>query len=464
MDDVNATLEVIVAENRMKAIVHYTPPRGNGALLSFEEIMVKLYEAGVTTGIIETTVHKIAASELPLKNIVAALAIKPETGEKARIETYFEMNHRRTAVDRGDGSVDFHELGEINSAREGQELYRRIPPTLGHSGSDVKGIEIPGLPGRDLRLVLGPGTKRDVDDENLVRAAVSGEIIVQKGIVQVSEVHRIAGDVDFSTGNVDFRGSIKIKGSVKSGFKVKSECDVEIQGNVEDAEVRAGNDIIIIGGFIGSGQGLIKAGRDVIVKFVENQRIEAERDIIVHGASYHAMLTARRAILAQGPKSMIVGGQAQAKHLVQSSRLGSEATTLTLIRVGVDPSLTELIRETEEDIRTLEKSERKLEQSASFLNRQKTTKNSELPPEKQEILDKLETTRNTILCKLDELRARLAKMEQEPTRIDDASVTADTAVFPKVRICFGTQCMNVEDKLGPSVFKLNQGEVIRLSK
>ena len=171
-----------------------------------------------------------------MRNIIVAKAIPSETGEKAHIETYFTINTSRKAIASENGSIDYHNLGDIASAKKGQELYRKIPPTIGKSGKDVLGNEIPGKKGRDLKIVLGSKTDIDEDDPNLVKASGDGEIIITKGIVQISKVHKVKGDVDYSTGNIIFNGTIMIKGTVRAGFKIKAAGDIVISGNVEDAD------------------------------------------------------------------------------------------------------------------------------------------------------------------------------------------------------------------------------------
>jgi len=461
---INAKVDLLVTDNKLLTLASYLPPQGEGLRLTSDEIRARLRDSGVTFGLIDDNIEKMAMSDVPVKNIVVAEALKPTVGEKAHIEPYFEINARRKAMIKEDGNVDFHDLGEISSALSGQELYRKIPPTVGDSGTDVTGKEIPGILGRDLKMVLGPGTKFDDKDKNLVRAAIDGEIIVRKGTVQISEVHKVPGDVDFSSGNLKFNGSIKIAGGVKSGFSVEAEGDIEIQGMVEDATIIAGNDVIVQGGFAGSGDGDIKAGRDVIVKFIENQRIEAERDIVISGASYHAKLQARRSILAQGGKSMIVGGTAEAKISVKAARFGSDAFPKTVIRIGTDPKLNEKILALEEEIRLTEESSRKLEQSSIFLYKIKIDNDGTLPPEKREMLEKIEAARSIIPEKLKMLRKSLEGKKAEFEQVANAEAKADVAAFPKVQICIGQQKLNVVDKLGPSLFKMNKGEIMRFSK
>ena len=464
MSDFDAKVDIKIADNKMKVTANYFPAKGSGKDICLEDVLSKIESLGVNTGIDRENIAAICESDTPKRNIIIAKAIPPQQGEKARIIPYFDVNERRKALEKENGSVDFHELGEISSTTKGQELYRKVPPTIGSPGKDVLGNELPGLPGKDLKIVLGRGTELDENDPNLIRASNDGEIIVSKGVVQISEVHKIDGDVDYSTGNVKFNGFVKINGTVKSGFKIEAEGDIEISGNVEDAEVIGGNDIIILGGFIGNGEGFIHAKRDVILKFIENQHIEADRDIVINGPAYHSNLQAGRSIISQGGKSVIVGGQSEAKISIEAKRFGSGAAAATVLKVGVDPKLAERIINVEESIQQTKESGEKIEKSIVFLYRQKIDNKGKLPPEKQALLEKLEKTKEAIPNKLKALEEALQKIQAEQKEVDKASAAADSAVYPKVKIYFGQQWMSVEDKLGPSIFQMIKGEVVRLSK
>jgi len=459
----DARVNIKVAPNKMRAFADYSPPMEGGLSLTADDVMKALDAMNVSFGIMQDAIDKISRSEGPITNLLIAEGISPKTGENARLETLIDIAASGKAKQREDGSVDFHDLGEIRSAEADQPLYRRIPPTAGQPGCDVLGKTIPGTIGRDIKLLTGRGTKIDSLDPNLVRAAVEGEVLIKKGILEISEVHSVNGDIDFSTGNIRFKGSVKINGSVKSGFQVIGDGIIEIKGNVEDAVVIGGHDVIIHGGFVGSGQGSVKAKQDVYVKFIENQHIEAERDIIINGEAYHANLQAGRSILAKGPKSLIVGGKCEAKYSVEALTFGSVACTPTSIKIGTDPKLTEKIAAVDAEIIKTEESLKKLEQSVVFLYRQKIDNKNVLPPEKAALLGKLEQAKATLPDVLETLRKEQSALKQTKDDMEKAYAVAGKNVFPKVQVYVGNQRVTVEDILGPSRFKLVESEIVRLS-
>jgi len=460
----DASIRISVASNKMRVTANYTPASGEGKKLTPDDVLSQFASMNINTGIKNDIISRMCKSERPITSILLAEAIPPQTGEKARIEKYIKINSIRKALERENGGVNHYELGEICSATEGQKLYRRIPPTTGKSGKDVYGSEIPGIPGRDLKIVLGHGTKRHENDTDLIVATIEGEVLIKNGIMQISEIHNVKGDVDFSTGNIRFKGSIKIFGTVKSGFEVHGDGIIEIKGNVEDAIVVGGNDVIIHGGCAGSGSGIVKAKRDVFVKFVENQRIEADRDIIINGESYHATLLAGRSVIAKGKKSTIVGGKCEAKISVEADYFGSKASPPTIIKIGIDSKLAEKLKAIESGIIKNQKSFDKIEKSIVFIHRQKIDANGVLPPDKQALLEKLELAKRTMPDKLNTLINEKENLLKEQKDIDKAYAIANKDVFPKVQIHIGSQWITIEDNLGPSKFQIIESEIVRFSK
>ena len=460
MPDIDASMKINVVDNKMRVTASFEPAQGEGKIITPEVVIEKLSSMDIKTGIKHDNINKMCNENIPRNSLILAEGITPSVGDKARLEMYVKLPPRK-AVERENGGVDFYDLGEIPSAEVGDELYRKIPPTKGTSGKNVFGEEIEGIYGRDLTIILGRGTAVDDKDENLVRATKNGVIQIKNNILHISEIYTVKGDVDFSTGNLNFNGSIKIGGTVKAGFEVRAKGFVEIKGFVEDAQVIADGDVIVKKGFVGSGSGLIMSGQDVYVKYVENQHIEADRDIIINGEAYHATILSCRSVYTQGKKGAIVGGQCIAKKNIEAHYFGSVATPLTIIKIGVDPKLEENLKKVEDVIAISQEALNKIEQNVAFLNRQKINSNGILPPEKQIIYDKLEKTKKTLPAKLEDLQQTRKELLIEQKNLDEVNAVADKGVYPKVQVHIGNQRIIIYDKLGPSRFRLFKKEIIR---
>src|SRR5690606_12118002 len=94
-------------------------------------------------------------------------------------------------------------------------------------------------------------------------AVIDGQVsITENDKINVFPIFEVKGDVDFRVGNIDFVGMVLIRGNVLSGFKIKATGDIRIMGEVEAADLEAGENIEIMAGVVAQGKGSIIAGRN----------------------------------------------------------------------------------------------------------------------------------------------------------------------------------------------------------
>lgn len=154
--------------------------------------------------------------------------------------------------------------GFSNSVEAGTVLAVKNPPTLGEKGIDIFGRTIESAPGKDVPLLVGEGVEL-INNGTVAVAAVDGMPILKgrkEKILSVVPVKVVEGDVDITTGNVFFHGSILIKGNVLDGFKVRATGDVEILGSVIRADVYADGNVRVGKNVISS---TVQAGGNTIV-------------------------------------------------------------------------------------------------------------------------------------------------------------------------------------------------------
>lgn len=103
------------------------------------------------------------------------------------------------------------------------------------------------LPPRSVKnKVLEYGRNISISEDGLhLFSDVTGHVSLTGGKVFVSDVYEVQADVDTSTGDINYAGSVHIHGSVRGGFVVTSRGDIVVDGSVEDAMLQAGGDIIV---------------------------------------------------------------------------------------------------------------------------------------------------------------------------------------------------------------------------
>jgi len=214
----------------------------------------------------------------------------PENGADARIETCVDLEHRGKPAEMIDGGVDFKNLGIYINVEKGQVLAVKVPATSGIPGTDVCGNSIPARAGKDL--ALHPGANIHILDDTKLVAAVGGNLMMTGGRMSVSPILQIKGNVDLSTGNIDFAGDVVVQGSVTEGFSVKAGGNVDIAGMVSGGSIQ-GINVTVRQGIVGLNKGVISATGSVTAKFVENAKVTADQDIFISDVVLHSQLSGR---------------------------------------------------------------------------------------------------------------------------------------------------------------------------
>ena len=136
-------------------------------------------------------------------------------------------------------------------------------------------------------MVLIHGKNIELTEDGLqLISLVDGHATLEGDRVFVSDNYDVPADVDNSTGDIEYNGSVTIKGNVRTGFSVHANGNVEIFGVVEGASIYADGDIILHRGIQGMGKGKLVCKGNLISKFIESADVSAEgyieTDTILH--------------------------------------------------------------------------------------------------------------------------------------------------------------------------------------
>ncbi|MGI6435409.1 MAG: FapA family protein [Syntrophomonadaceae bacterium] len=460
MNGIGSTVdgEAIVAidNNRMKAYLEITAPVGDGKPCSLEKAMQALANCRVVFGIDEAMVCEALQEHNWGQTRLVASGKEPQNGKDAQIVLRFTMKNSSPQVDEG-GNVNYKELGLISNVRTGELLAEKILLTEGQPGMDVTGQEIIPRKGKDINLGGGKNTAVDPSGRYLF-AQADGHATVVNNRIQVSPVFDVKGDVDYSSGDINFVGTVRISGNVMSGFKVKSEGDIEIGGSIEGAQVIAEGSVLVRGGITGGAKGFVKAGGNISARFVENARLEAGLSVLVREAIIQSQVKAGSIVKVTDKKAIIVGGVIQAGHEVESRTLGSQLATQTVVEVGVNPhyrdEYQQITRSRNEKKKTLENI------SNSLQSYQRYRQNPEQLNDKQkQALMKLLDVYKALRKEVDDIEQRIKFLENELEGHQFAQVKAHDIAYPGVRISIGKLIYIMNDPVKYSAFAVDRGEI-----
>jgi uncharacterized protein (DUF342 family) len=231
---------------------------------SVDEVRQELKNNGVNYGIIEENLKKIEEKE-EIEELLAAEGVQPICGKDDEIEIKFE--EKKKLVEDNSGKVDFKAIGHIGTVSEGDILAIKHVGTEGKDGIDVRGKTVRHEPRKKIEIRTAGGC-RIVDGIKII-SEIKGRPDVFNNVFSVNQVHEVNGDVDLTTGNIQFKGHIIVYGAVTEGMKIEAEKSIVIYKNAARAQISAKGDVTINGNVILS---KITAGREDVfcLKFINN--------------------------------------------------------------------------------------------------------------------------------------------------------------------------------------------------
>ena len=457
-----STMSVDIADMEMKAYITVTPPGPGGADLSYDEIKGLLHSNGVVHGIKEEVIRTFLDYPSYSEKLLVAEGTKPVNGKDAQIVYNFNVRRDEIQLKEKNGRVDFRELNLVENVESGQILATKKPPEEGAPGRTVTGKILPAKPGRNVQIEIGKNVKLS-DDGMSAMATINGQVLLVAGRINVEPVYTVEGDVNFKTGNILFLGTVFVKGNVEDGFTVKAAGNIEIMGSVGKCLLDAEGEVVVHQGILGKNEGKVRAGGNLVAKFIENARVEVDENVLVSDGIIHSLVDANKRVLCQGKRASIVGGRLRAAEEIHAKTLGSVAGTETILEVGIDPKRKEILTKSIGRKGELEKQLEELVRNINTLENLKKVQRA-FSEEKQKNLEELNDQRSSILQELEEANKVINEINVYLQSIKlSGKVSASDRVFPGVKVFIKNESLVVRNEFKSVTFCL-EGKEIRISK
>lgn len=442
-DQNSLKISVTISPDELKAYMTLYN-NGDGSQITKNDLISALDAQRVVFGIKEDVINYLSESPMYNEAFCVAEGIAPINGKNGSVIYNFDTAVSKTPTLMEDGRINYRELNLIQSVKEGQVLCTLVPPVMGTEGKNVKGKVLPAVNGKPAVLPRGKNVAIAEDGQSLI-ATTQGEVqYLDATKVSVYTNHEIPSDVDNSTGNVSFVGSVIIKGNVLSGFSVEAGGNVEVYGVVEGATIKAGGNIILRRGMQGMGKGTLIAGGDIVARYIEYSNIEAANNIQAE-AVMHSNVKCGNKLELTGSKGLLVGGTSKVGNIVVAKVIGSHMATATDVEVGVDPSVRERYKNAREELASMESDIKKADQAITILRKMESM--GALTPDKQEILTKSVRTKVYLSSKILEVRQEVVILEEKVQQEGNGKIRALSFIYPGVKVSIGTCMMYVKEPL-----------------
>ncbi len=453
---INETYDLTVSSNSMEAYAHFYAPSEGGVRIALSEFINDLKLKKIIYGIEMENIQNHFQYENYCTDILVAQGKPAIHGTDAHIEYFFNVDVNSKPVQNADGSVDFFNLETINNCKKGDVLAKLIPEKQGETGYDVYQNM---LKPHNVKKAILRGDKNAVlsEDKLTLTSLVNGHVVLLDEKVLVSDVYEVE-NVDMSTGNIVYDGSVNVRGNVQSNFKIIAKGNVVVNGVVEGAYIEAGGDIVIARGMNGMGKGILKADGNIIVQYLENVNAEA-KGYINAGSILHSKVLAGTEIEVDGKRGIINGGHVIAAEKVTVKTLGSEMGVSTILEVvGISPLVKKQYvdnqKEINDIIKVLKDAQVILKNFAE--KRAKGVSISEAQLKYMVDLSQLYKIKNEELAEKNKLNQELqAKFSMQ----NQAIVLVKNVVYPGTTIVIGDVSMNIKKDYHYCRFEKVEGSI-----
>ena len=464
---------IVVTPDHMKAILrigHATDPDS----LSIESLTHQAHDVGLAIGddtvaLLTDALEQFKRDRRDVKVIIAE-GVEPQHGSCGGIEwregfepvASSEPDPDEAEIvdppvieeegEEADNAIDFYNQSAYLTIDEGQQIATLIKPEMGKPGFDVYGRRIPPRPGKAYPLQAHPSVR--VESDGTVSATLSGLLTHDATHIRIDPILQIANGVNFSTGNIEFDGSVLIANGVCDRFSVECTDDLSVSGLIEAAHLKCGGSFRA-GGFAGREQGTLTVGKDARCRYLVGVRAEVTGDLSVEKEIINSHVNVYGSISLRSGD--LIGSEAHVWGRAKISTIGSEAGVATTLRLGYVPEVTDPLNQFEEMMPRLSDHIEQLNERIDELDGPTDQHPEAIAMKRRELTN----ARDQLQAKLDLLRKKydgLIERFNSKSRVD---LEVYDAIHPGVKLILPCHVIEFYETLrGPlTLYRANDGRI-----
>lgn len=385
--------------------------------------------------------------------LTAGKAPTPPQDGKVKWLIDFKKEEIHSGKVEKDGSIDYRERKRFIGVEKGQLLGTWIPPIPGKSGLDVFGKVIRPLVPQKNKIISGKNIKLSEDGVNC-SSTIKGHVLISGLRVSVDRMHKVEGDVDFTTGNIKYPGNIQVCGDIKEKFIVEANGDIVIEGIVDNAEVRATGNILIQKGIIRNSR--VIAGGGLETDFIQDSYVECDGKVSVKRSIVKSTVNTNEDIevISMSGSNGIVGGMVNAGYNVSTYCIGSLLGIKTEVSAGKN---SKLFMHYKKLLSNGLKAKENIKRYKYFLDLAKARLGEKISEADNK---KLETINKAMVMQRKEFESVLKEIEEikpEVSRFTSAKVKVYGTAHEGLEISIWNIKMLLKNKEEKTVFYLDQG-------
>jgi uncharacterized protein len=450
-------VEASITEGNLVASLKVVPLSSEVTSVAEADLYDALTTAGVTFGIWNDAVHRMAEEKALNTWVTVAKGEKAGDGQDGYVRFHFSREGNKVRLkEDANGRVNFKDMNLIQNVKKGDILCELIPPEEGKTGTSVKGEVLHGKLGAIAKLPSGKNVESSEGGTKLI-AAIDGMVVWQEPQVIVEPIY-VVDKVDSSTGNIRFNGTVIVNGEVGDGFEIHAAEDVTIAMSVGRVTIESGGNIRIMGGVLGQEKAYLSAQGSVRVKFAQDAHINAKKEIIVDDYIRSSTITAVGPVIIKSPTGWVSGGMVSSEAWVYCHTIGSSLNPMdTKLTIGHNPQLYSEREQSREDI---------IEKIGDFLKLQTSTvklrtlkAQGQLSQAQEKLYEKILSAVETIRQQLHSKDERLRELTDKINTVYAGNIYVEGTANEGTKIIIGSANRDIHSPRVKVQFSLKEGEI-----
>jgi len=357
----DAQVIVNLSPARMAAMISLVPHAGSGQRIEWEAIEAAVANAGIAKGVNEELLHRAherLTMGTEIRDLIFARGSHPVGADHGDVELLVQLASGKDVTIRTNGTADFRNQDRITTVKAGTKLARLHRTTAdSDDGWTVLGETLKADLSNSVELDAGTNVsvREEAAGTRVFVADIDGELILENNRFEIRVGHTVVGDVDLSTGNVKFPGTVTIKGSVRSGFVVMAAGNIQVGEMVEAALLSADGGIEVSQGVKGAGKAVLRAKNSIGLVFAEQATLLAVGNVQVKNSLVHCTVKTNGKVVMVGERGTILGGSLRCREGIETDNLGSESGVKTSVAFGQNYLIADRIENEEKEMAKIKK-------------------------------------------------------------------------------------------------------------
>jgi hypothetical protein len=327
-NSVDACFELSISKNETRAYLKKTTTFDENRFQpTLSDLLDLLRQKQISYGRLDDEAIKTWISQSFVEKILIATGKKPVPGRDGEITVYFETQVTSPGKINADGSIDFRERGDTPYVKKGDLLAQKTVARDGTPGISVFNAPIPVEEVIDPVFMAGPGTQLS-EDGFRIHATTDGQPHWDTlGTLSVNPELLIPGDVDFSTGNIDFNGNVVVKGMIKAGFTVRAInlTAQEIEGGI----IYLSGDLNISAGITASN---ISTHGNIYARFINHSKVMGLGNLTISKEIIDSDILLSG--ICQNATGHIISSRITTKQGIEAGKIGTLYSTPVKLKAG----------------------------------------------------------------------------------------------------------------------------------